>query len=387
MAHVRTLGSAAALAAFVLLLGYPWGRRTPEPAPPPPGTVSTLTTLTVPGTPPAMPWPHDGQAAVEVRGIGPLGSSGITAGPVPVASIAKAMTALQVLADHPIEPGQEGPGITVTADEAAAYTAEAQRGESHLPVRAGEVLTERDALEAIMLPSANNIARILARWDAGSVDAFVTRMNFTAAVLGMTRTRYTDPAGFDPGTVSTVADQVILAERAMGVPTFAQIVAMRTATIPLAGTVHNVNRLLGTAGVVGIKTGSMTQSGGCLLFAARAVVGGRSLTIVGVVLGQPGLSYRGLAPTFDTTQDLVTAAAAAVRGYRLLPAGAVVGQVGGGDLVTAAPVTVLGWPGLAFAARLSAAVAPTTPDGATVGRLDVTGGDTHVTVAVTLRRH
>jgi D-alanyl-D-alanine carboxypeptidase (penicillin-binding protein 5/6) len=388
VATLRTAATrAAAAVAFVLVIGYPWTQRTPEPTPPPPGTVSTTTTLRIPGTPPRLPWPRSGQAAVEVAGIGPLGSAG-TAAPVPVASIAKVMTALVVLTDHPLDAGHDGPGITVTTAEAAAYTREAHDGESHIPVRAGEVLTQRQALEAMLLPSANNIARILARWDAGSVRAFVARMNLAAAVLGMAATFYTDPAGFDPASVSTAADQLILAEHAMAVPALAQIVAMRAATVPLAGRVRNVNRLLGTAGIVGIKTGSMTRSGGCLLFAARARVPGTTatVTILGAVLGQDGLSYAGLAPTFRASQALVTATAQAVRPRTVLPAGATVGHLDGADLVTAAPVTVLGWPGLALTAHLSATAAPATPDRATVGQLDVTGAGTRARVAVLLRR-
>ena len=55
--------------------------------------------------------------------------------------------------------------------------------ESVVPIAAGEQLTERQALQALLLPSANNIAAVLARWDAGSTDGFVARMNATARSL------------------------------------------------------------------------------------------------------------------------------------------------------------------------------------------------------------
>ena len=108
-----------------------------------------------------------------------------------------------------------------------------------MPVAAGEQLTERQALQALLLPSANNIAAVLARWDAGSEDRFVARMNATARSLGMTHTRYTDPSGYDDATVSTAADQVRIVDRAMRLPVFARIVATPSATLPVAGTVHN----------------------------------------------------------------------------------------------------------------------------------------------------
>jgi serine-type D-Ala-D-Ala carboxypeptidase (penicillin-binding protein 5/6) len=104
----------------------------------------------------------------------------------------------------------------------------------------------------------------------------------------MTHTRYTDPSGYDDATVSTAADQVRIVDRAMRLPVFARIVAMPSATLPVAGTVHNTNRLLGHKGLVGVKTGSDDAAGGCLAFRAIRWIDGRRTTITGVVLGQPG---------------------------------------------------------------------------------------------------
>jgi D-alanyl-D-alanine carboxypeptidase (penicillin-binding protein 5/6) len=150
-------------------------------------------------------------------------------------------------------------------------------------------LTQRQALQALLLPSANNIAAVLARWDAGSMDRFVARMNAAAQSLGMTRTRYTDPSGYNDATVSTAADQLRLVDRAMRLPVFARIVATPSATLPVAGTVHNTNRLLGYGGFVGVKTGSTAAAGGCFAFRAIRWVGGKRTTITGVVLGQLGV--------------------------------------------------------------------------------------------------
>ena len=149
-------------------------------------------------------------------------------------------------------------------------------------------MTERQALQALLLPSANNIAAVLARWDAGSTDRFVARMNATARSLGMTHTRYTDPSGYDDATVSTAADQVRIVDRAMRLPVFASIVATPSATLPVAGTVHNTNTLLGHDGFVGVKTGSDDAAGGCFAFRAIRWIDGKRTTITGVVLGQPG---------------------------------------------------------------------------------------------------
>jgi serine-type D-Ala-D-Ala carboxypeptidase (penicillin-binding protein 5/6) len=232
-------------------------------------------------------WPADGQAAFVVAGQSQI-QAGPNQHPAPIASVAKVMTAYLVLRDHPLGAGEDGPTIMIT-DAAVADTDRRRRQEeSVVSVIAGERLTERQALQALLLPSANNIAAVLARWDAGSEGAFVARMNAAARSLGMTHTRYTDPSGYDDATVSTAGDQVRIVERAMKLPVFAGIVATRSATLPFTGTVHNTNALLGHDGFVGVKTGSDDAAGGCFAFRVVRRVDGRRTTITGVVLGQPG---------------------------------------------------------------------------------------------------
>jgi serine-type D-Ala-D-Ala carboxypeptidase (penicillin-binding protein 5/6) len=239
----------------------------------------------------AVSWPEAGVSAADITGLG------VVAGPgarrrVPIASLAKVMTAYIVLRDRPLSPGQQGPDIVVQAAEAAAYPAEVRDGDSLVPVTAGERISERRALEALLLPSADNMAWILARWDAGSQARFVARMNATARALGMTVTRYTDPSGLAASTVSSAADQVVLGTVAMHQPTLAAIAAMRSVVIPVAGLVRNYNTLLGQDGITGLKTGSDSAAGGCVLLASwRDVRGGGSrVLIVAAVLGQPGTS-------------------------------------------------------------------------------------------------
>ena len=235
---------------------------------------------------PGTVWPADGQAAVQI------GRSQVQAGPnqhaAAIASVAKVMTAYLVLRHHPLRPGQDGPTITLTDADVADTDRRRRRQESVVSIAAGEQLTERQALQALLLPSANNIAAALARWDAGSADRFVARMNATARSLGMNQTHYTDPSGYDDATVSTAADQVRIVDRAMRLPVFASIVAAPSATLPVAGTVHNTNTLLGQNGFVGVKTGSTAAAGGCFAFRAIRSIHGKPTRITGVVLGQPG---------------------------------------------------------------------------------------------------
>jgi serine-type D-Ala-D-Ala carboxypeptidase (penicillin-binding protein 5/6) len=235
---------------------------------------------------PSAVWPAYGQAAVQI------GQSQVQDGPnqhpAPIASVAKVMTAYLVLRDHPLQAGEDGPTITLTDADVADTDRRLGQGESVVSVVAGEQLTERQALLALLLPSANNIAAVLARWDAGSEEGFVDRMNATARSLGMTHTRYTDPSGFDDATVSTAVDQMRIVDRAMSLPVFASIVATPSAALPVAGTVDNTNRLLGHDGFVGVKTGSDAAAGGCFAFRAIRRIDGERTTITGVVLGQLG---------------------------------------------------------------------------------------------------
>jgi D-alanyl-D-alanine carboxypeptidase (penicillin-binding protein 5/6) len=231
-------------------------------------------------------WPVHGQAAYQLTG-GTIHSSPDQQA-VPIASVAKVMTAYVVLADFPLGAHDNGFTLTITAADVADTARRRQLDESVVRVAAGEVLTEREALAALLLPSANNIAVILARIVAGSVHAFTTAMNETARSMGMLHTTYTDPSGFDSTTRSTAADQVRLARAAMKVATIAALVDLPTYRLPVAGVVHNTDTLLGKDGFVGTKTGSMDSSGGCFMFATDRLVDGHRVELFGVVLGQHG---------------------------------------------------------------------------------------------------
>lgn len=227
-------------------------------------------------------WPSQGQAAIVFGGGRPAASPDQE--PAPIASLAKVMTAYLTLRSYPLDGAGEGFTIAVTAAEARAVDEEADQGQSVVAVRAGERLTERQLLEALLIPSGNNIARMLAARLAGSDASFLAEMNEAAAALGMDATTYTDPSGFDPGTVSTAADQLRLFRQAMRSQAFRQIVSTPEVTLPVAGTLTNFNPLL-AAGYAG-KTGSDSAAGGCLAFFTRVERGGRRVTAVGVVMGQ-----------------------------------------------------------------------------------------------------
>jgi D-alanyl-D-alanine carboxypeptidase (penicillin-binding protein 5/6) len=315
--HLRRGGIPVLLAALTCLaaLGCVAGlavaelRTSPSrPAASPPGTVTPGAGTAAPGQErlAAVSWPADGVSAADISGFGVAAGPGATR-PVAIASVAKVMTAYVVLQDHPLPSGGSGPDIAVQPSQAAAYPSQVRAGDSLVPVIAGERLTERQALEALLLPSADNMAWILARWDAGSQAAFVARMNATAHRLGMTGTSYTDPSGLDPSTTSTAADQVRLGMAAMRVPALAAIAAMPAAVVPEAGLVRNYNTLLGQDGITGLKTGSTQAAGGCVLIAAWHEASGRRTLIVAATFGQPGTAQTILPNALQAGLDLVLA--------------------------------------------------------------------------------
>ena len=77
-------------------------------------------------------------------------------------------------------------------------------------------------LEAMLTQSANDVAYSLAIWDAGSLPAFVAKMNALAISLGATSTHYVDASGYDPSSQSTASDVLRVAAAAMLDPAFAR---------------------------------------------------------------------------------------------------------------------------------------------------------------------
>jgi serine-type D-Ala-D-Ala carboxypeptidase (penicillin-binding protein 5/6) len=297
-----------------------------------------------------LAWPREGQAAVEVSGVGSFGSRGGSK-PVPIASVAKVMTAYITLMEHPLAANAQGFVMRITLADVEEQGERAELGESNVPVHVGERISERQALQALLLPSANNIAAVLAVHEAGSLAAFIARMNATAGKLGMTSTTYTDPSGFNASTVSTATDQLKLARVAMRLPTFAAIVDERSAVLPVTGRVSNFNGLVGTDGYVGVKTGSDSAAGGCLVFAKRVAIGGRTLAVLGVVLGQRQGPL--VEAAISSAQRLGDSAAGALRVETIVPAHTEILtaiNVNGAHTtaVSAGPLQQIGWPGLKF---------------------------------------
>ncbi|WP_309062274.1 D-alanyl-D-alanine carboxypeptidase, partial [Streptomyces sp.] len=349
-----------------------------RPLPTPTLVLTAGDTHTFDGDQVKLPWPDEGQGWMSGDGIGTMDHFGEQK-PVAIGSVAKTMTAYIILREHPLKPGEEGPKIEVDAkaEKEGGYDKD---GESTLnTVKAGDFLTEKQALSAVMVPSANNIARLLARWDAGSEEAFVKKMNDTAKELGMTNTTYTDPSGLKETTVSTAEDQTKLGIAAMRIPAMVAITSAASWTDPTGKYWTNYNELPYTMGAIGIKTGSTTKAGGNLLFAARKEVDGQTVIVVGAILGQhKGPSI--LKTVNEVSKPALRAAQEALTSAKILKKGDVVGYVddrlgGHTPVVVAEDVTAVGWAGLKVKLDLSADALPhTAPAGTKVGVLTVGDG-------------
>jgi D-alanyl-D-alanine carboxypeptidase (penicillin-binding protein 5/6) len=371
---------AVAYVAFQLLSPVPVLTVTSSPAP----------LHALPGAPPRPAWPGQGEAAIGLAGTGQLAAHGGTQAQA-IASLAKIMTAYVVLRDHPLPPGGTGPDITVQPGDVTTYATDAAQGQSAVKVAAGERLNEGQALEAMLIPSGNNIATLLASWDAGSQAAFVAKMNAEARSLGLRDTRYADTSGVDPATVSTAADQLRLTLSALQIPAFTQMVAMPQVSLPVAGTAYNVNDALGHDGIVGVKTGSSEQAGGCLSFAAGRTVAGTQATIVGVVLGvMPTAAQPSeLAGVISASQALLSSVSQNVEHVQVVRQGTALGQVhsawtAGPTAVAATGVSVTGWSGTPVSVDVKPRpLGHSISAGQPVGRASVTVGGQEVS-SVTL---
>ncbi|MFC8940656.1 D-alanyl-D-alanine carboxypeptidase [Streptomyces griseoincarnatus] len=350
-----------------------------RPLPAPTLELTAEDTYTFDGDQVKLPWPDEGQGWMSGDGIGTMDRFGEQK-PVAIGSVAKTMTAYIILRDHPLKPGEEGPKIEVDAkaEEEGGYD---KAGESTLnTVEAGDFLTEKQALSAVMIPSANNIARLLARWDAGSEEAFVKKMNDTAKELGMTNTTYTDPSGLKETTVSTAEDQTKLGIAAMSNPAMVAITSAASWTDPSGQYWSNYNELPYTMGAIGIKTGSTTKAGGNLLFAARKKVGGEEVTVVGAILGQhKGPSI--LDTVNEVSKPALRAAQDALTSANILKKGTVVGYVDDGlggrtPVAVTEDVKAVGWAGLEVELTFAGAELPhTAKAGTKVGTLTVGDGE------------
>lgn len=151
-------------------------------------------------------------------------------------------------------------------------------------IEVGDRLYFNDALYAMLLPSGNDIAYLIAQNYPGGEDAFVLAMNKKAADLHLSNTHYADPAGLnDDGNYTTAYELAHLAAIVSQDPTISEVMSTKSKIIQTVDgskifTLTNLNELLGEYGVIGMKTGHTEGAGDVLI--TSAIEGGRCYIII-----------------------------------------------------------------------------------------------------------
>ena len=378
-----------ALLLLVVAAGAFVGIRLSTPEPAPAVTAALVRTVHIPSHAVTLPWPTTGQGAVAVPALGISVASGPQQ-PAPVASLTKLMTAYVILHDHPVALGQPGPTITVSQADVDDYNSATVNDDSNAAVTLNEQISEADVLGGLLVHSADNYADLLATWDAGSMPAFVAKMNDTASRLGMDHSHFADASGVSPGSQATASDILKVAALDMANPTFASMVRMSSVTLPVAGTISTYTPLLGVQGVIGVKSGFTTAAGGGDVLAVMRTVHGKSVLVLSAVTGQTGpvvLAQAGLHAL-----ALVDAVAPLVGSAQVLADDQVVAHVGEAGTTqgatTSSSASVLTWPGVSATRVFVPArhVAVRARRGTQVGTVVVTLGTQRVAVPVRLTK-
>ena len=349
-------------------------------APLSPATLSsTKPSFTQPGAV-VLTLPSVGEAAVSVTGAeayprtvgtnGILASSG-GAGPLPIASISKLITALVVLDAKPLTGTDPGPTLTFSKADHDLYDQYYVLGASIEPMKTGSTLSEHDALALMLVASACNYADAVSTWAFGSRARYLSAVKSWLATHGLTNTTIVEPTGIDPRNVSTPADLIAIGKLAIMNPAVAAIVGSRSITVPGVGSLSNNNISLGSEGINGIKTGTLDTVGSSLLFSATADVGlAKPITIVGVILG--GESRESVD---RAAQLMVRSIRSGFHTVQLVGDGTVVGRYSttwkdGARVVTGSRASVLTWSDAPITSKMTIKPVTTATDGSTVGSLD-----------------
>ncbi|MEV1176225.1 D-alanyl-D-alanine carboxypeptidase family protein [Nonomuraea sp. NPDC049784] len=216
---------------------------------------------------------------------------------LPIASVTKTMTAYVVMKSaKPTDVVRIKQEDVQYAEDGGGTTADLQPGDR---------ITVGELLYGLMLPSGADAAHALARTYGPGVGGFVAKMNATARELGMKDTEYVNADGLptpDGDGYSTAHDQSLLAAKALQVPLIKQVAGTRYHSLDATDqhgsySWRNTNRLLGSPGVIGLKTGFTRAAGYTLAFAGER----DGHTLVGVLLGESDSSRR-----FDTADALLS---------------------------------------------------------------------------------
>lgn len=303
----------------------------------------------------------------------------------PIASISKLITALVVLSAKPLASADDpGPNITFGKADHALYDKYYVLGATIAPMPTGITMSEHQALEAMLIPSASNYAEAVAGWAFGSQGAFVNATKAWLAANGMTNTTIVEPTGIDKRNTSNVTDMMLLARLAMANPAIVQIVAMPALSVPGIDPMSNTNTLLGTDGITGLKTGTLTDNSNLLFTASLDVGTEEPLSVIGVVLG----AFSHDSANLDVRAMLQSITA----GFHDVPVAEDGEQIGTyttpwGDsarMVVKGDASIFTWSDTAITGELQTTTLTTGKSGDRVGTITYNAGPKTVTVPVVL---
>ncbi|RXZ70723.1 D-alanyl-D-alanine carboxypeptidase family protein [Agromyces albus] len=379
--RIVVFGSLAVVLALLLTGGLYAGNALGAPIPAAQPAVSAPEPIVAAAQPLALPG-FGGYA------VGAVGFEGLLAASpdqslMPIASITKIVTALLILEAKPLAPGEEGPGIEYTEADVDLYWQVVAENGSVAPVSAGTTLSERQSLAAMLLASGNNYAISLATWAYGSMEAFLDAARGWLDEHGLENTRLVDSSGISLDNVSTPAELVELGEIALADPTVSELVATQSMDLPVIGTVKNSNKMLGSHGVDGIKTGT-TDDAANLLFSADYPVGSQVVTVVGVVLGGENHTVldEAIAALLDSIAPGFHEVTALEAGQELASYSTAWGDTARARAVEGASVVI--WSDTPVDVEVVAAPVTLAASGAEVGTATVRAGTQEIVVALEL---
>ena len=336
--------------------------------------------------------PPTGASAISIAGADVYlgeGASGIwsssgTGEPLPIASITKLVTALVILEAAPLASADDpGPTITFTKADHDLYDRYYVQGATIAPMPTGTSMSLHDALAAMLIPSASNYAEALSTHVFGSQNAFLDATRDWLAAHGLTGTTITEPTGISPRNTSTPADLLAIGKLAAAHPAIAQIVAIPSISLPGAGQLYNTNGLLGTAGITGLKTGTLGEGTYSLLYTASLDVGTADpLAVTGVLLG--GSSRESVNATVIATLESIRSGFHEVS---VVESGEEVGSISTpwgstARLVVGESASIFTWSDTPIVARMDISTPLTYQDGTVVGSVTWTAGPHTVTAPV-----
>jgi D-alanyl-D-alanine carboxypeptidase (penicillin-binding protein 5/6) len=345
--------------------------------------------------PAALGHPRALAAAVSITGAaaveGAAGLDGITQivgddAPLPIASISKVITSLVVLSAKPLGAGENGPTLNFGTAENDTYDKYYVLGATIAPMKIGTAMSQHDTLEMVLAVSASNYADVLATWAFGSQAGFLSATRKWLAANGLTGTTIVEPTGIDARNRSTPGDLIAIGKLAMANPVVAEIVGSTSVDVANLGREANRNSALGFEGINGIKTGTLDDSGACLLFSAAIEVGADvPLTIVGVMLG--GTDH------FAIAEDAKSIVRNIKAGFHKIPLVAEGDDFGtyettwgdDADIVAGESASVVAWSQVRVTATLESTPVVEAPSGTKVGSITYVVGATTVSVPLELR--